>query len=148
AGNGGDGVRRELPDPVGIVHGTDHVRRPGEVVHAGVLGNLGIAGVAWVRMGERHVAYPVVAFSVQMHDQRVGLGTLPEALVAPGKRVGDGNEGEWVVLCRPLMLLVLAWIATNLGEALVLKQATAARMRVHRIEDASAGRVHVPTLVD
>src|SRR5262249_3725259 len=76
------------------------------------------------------------------------LGPLPETLVAPGKRVGDSNVGEGVVLRWPLMLFVLAWVAADLGEALVLKQAATARVRMHRIKDALAGRVHVPALVD
>src|SRR4029077_10987998 len=73
---------------------------------------------------------------------------LPEALVARGKRVGDGHEGEGVVLRRPLMLFVLARVAADLGEALVLKQAATARVRMHRIKDTPAGCVHVPALVD
>src|SRR5215471_14557980 len=114
------------------------------MVHTGVLRNLDITGVARVRMGERYVAHPVVAFGVQVDDQGVGFGPLPEALVTPGKRVGDGDEGEGVVLRRPLVLFVLAWIAADLGEALVLKQAAAARVRVHRIEDAPTYRIGVP----
>ena len=124
------------------------MRRPGEVVHARRLGDLDVPAVARVRMGQRHVAHPIVAFGVQVNDQRIGLGPLPEAFIAPGKRVGDGDEGEGVVLRRPLMLFVLAWVAADLREALVLKQAATARVRMHRIEDAPAGRVHVPALID
>jgi len=37
-----------------------------------------------------------------------------------------------------LTLFVLARVAADLGEALVLKQAATARVRMHRIEDAPA----------
>src|SRR5262245_31933598 len=46
------------------------------------------------------------------------------------------------------MLFVLAWIAADLREALVLKQAATARVRMHGIKDVAAGGVDVPAFVD
>src|SRR5262245_11428690 len=46
------------------------------------------------------------------------------------------------------MLFVLAWVAADLREALVLKQAATTRVRMHRIEDAPSCCVDIPALVD
>jgi hypothetical protein len=59
---------------------------------------------------------------VQVDDEGIGDGTAPQALVARRERVGDGNEGERVTFRRPLVLLVLARVAADLGEALVLEE--------------------------
>ena len=121
---------------------------PGEMVHPRVLRNFNVAGVPRVGMGWRNVANPVVALGVEMNYQRVGAGTLPKPLVALGEGVRNSGESEGIAFRRPRMLFVLAGVTSDLGKTLVLKQAAAASVGVDRVEDLSAGRVLVPTLVN
>jgi hypothetical protein len=81
-------------------------------------------------------------------DEGIARGTGPQALVARRKRVGDGDEGERIAFRRPLVLLVLARVAADLGEALVLEEPAAARVRMDTVEHAPTLGVLVPALVD
>src|SRR5262249_62292729 len=99
------------------------------MVHARGGRDLDVASVARIGVGQRDVARPVVALGVQVDDERIRRRALPEALVARRERVGNWDEGERIVLRWPLVLLVLARIAADLGEALVLEDPAAARAR-------------------
>ena len=111
-----------------------HVRRGGEMVHARRLGQLHVAGVPWVGVGQRDVSDPVVTFGMRVNDQGIGRGSLPQPIHRHRERIRDGDEGERIVLGRPLVLFVLARVASYLREARILEEAAAAGVRMHGVE--------------
>src|SRR5882672_7439606 len=98
-------------------------------------------------MVERHVADPVVALGVRLDNQWVGVWALPQSVKLAGEWVRNGHEGEGVILRWPLVLFVLAWIASHLREAYVVEEAAAAGVRVHRVEYAPSVSIRIPAFV-
>ena len=94
------------------------------------------------------MALPVLGAGVGVHDEGIGSRPLEHGVDFLGEGVGDGDEGEGVALRRPVVLLVLARVAPDLGEALVGEDAAAGRMGLDGVEDGATGLVLVPALVD